>query len=224
MFCVLQLGEMGFRSHWKDKQLQFMPALFAVGSAQLLACALMQCLALYVKEWLLPARLSGRFKNNNNFKRLQEWSILLWEEVLQPCCSALYGVKMGSRWWMGYEDGAGMRRCHLQSLCSSSSFCILASLIFPEIKKTNKKQRQKVSEATTVTTSCHCFQISCRSYKASVCAQTVPRHNEGALTVSSWTETTLIEAIISLKHLLSRKLKLNMTYHFKISYHDNISI
>lgn len=141
MFCVLQLGEMGFRSHWKDKQLQFMPALFAVGSAQLLACALMQCLALYVKEWLLPARLSGRFKNNNNFKRLQEWSILLWEEVLQPCCSALHGVKMGSRWWMGYEDGAGMRRCHLQSLCSSSSFCILASLIFPEIKKKQQKTK-----------------------------------------------------------------------------------
>lgn len=115
--------------------------LFAVGSAQLLACALMQCLALYVKEWLLPARLSGRFKNNNNFKRLQEWSILLWEEVLQPCCSALHGVKMGSRWWMGYEDGAGMRRCHLQSLCSSSSFCILASLIFPEIKKKPTKNK-----------------------------------------------------------------------------------
>lgn len=95
---------------------------------------------------------------------------------------------------------------------------------FQRQKKNNKKQRQKVSEATTVPTSCHCFQISCRSYKASVCAQTVPRHNKGALTVSSWTETTLIEAKVSLKHLLSRKLKLNMTYHFKISYHDNISI
>lgn len=73
-----------------------------------------------------------------------------------------------------------------------------------------------MSEATVVPTSCHCFQTRCRSYKASVYAQSVPRHNQGDLSVSSWSETTLIEAKIRLKYPFFQEFKLNMTYHFQI--------